>query len=181
MPDRDIPKPWLPFLHEIDDLVSGETHFHCLGGFVMTQLYGSPRDTTDVDILTIIGNRDGLVEHAGIGSELHKKYGIYLDSVGVAITPEDYEDRLIEIFPGVFTKLRLWGLDPYDIVLTKIERGGPVDRDDAKYLAEVIPLDTSILRKRYEDELRVYVKNERREDQTLDLWIEMIEESRSLT
>ena len=34
------------------------------------------------------------------GSALHRKYKIYLDHVGVAHVPEDYEDRLTEIFPG---------------------------------------------------------------------------------
>lgn len=178
MPDKDLSKPWLPFLHEIDEVVTEETHFHCLGGFVMTQLYGSPRETSDIDFLTVIGNRDDLIEHAGEGSKLHKKYGVYLNSVGVAVTPEDYEDRLTEMYSGVFKKLRIWALDPYDLVLTKIERNAQVDREDVEYLAEAIPLDLNILRKRYEDELRVYVKNERREGLTLDLWIEMIEEAR---
>ena len=146
----------------------------------MTQLYGSPRETSDIDFLTIIGNRDGIIEYAGEGSKLHKKYGVYLDSVGVAITPEDYEERLTEMYPGIFKKLRILALDPYDIVLTKIERNAQVDREDVEYLAEAIPLDLNILRKRYEDELRVYVKNELREGQTLDLWIEMIEEVRGV-
>ncbi len=179
MSDKTIPKPWLPFLHEIDELVTEETHLHCLGGFVVTQLYGSPRETSDIDFLTIIGNRDGLIEQAGEGSFLDTKYGIYLDSVGVATTPEDYEDRLTEMFAGEFKNIRIWALDPYDIVLTKLERNANIDRDDVEYLADAIPLDINILRKRYQDEFRVYVKNERREDQTLDLWIAMITEKRN--
>lgn len=38
--------------------------------------------------------------HAGTGYEggpLHKKYKIYLDHVGIAHVPENYEDRLAEI------------------------------------------------------------------------------------
>lgn len=98
--------------------------------------------------------------------------------MGVAITPEDYEDRLTEMYPGIFRKIRLWALDPYDLILTKLDRNILVDREDVEYLAEAIPLDLDLLRKRYKDEFRVYVRNERREDQTLDLWIEMIEENR---
>jgi hypothetical protein len=33
------------------------------------------------------------------GGPLHKKYKVYLDRVGVAKVPENYEDRLTEIFP----------------------------------------------------------------------------------
>ncbi|MGA9980366.1 MAG: hypothetical protein WBQ08_17230 [Candidatus Sulfotelmatobacter sp.] len=50
------------------------------------------------------------------GGLLHKKYKIYLDHVGVAHVPEDYEDRLTEIFPGVFKYLRLFALDPSDLL-----------------------------------------------------------------
>lgn len=178
MPENSLPKPWLPFLQEIDGFVSEETSFHCMGGFVMTRQYGSPRSTSDIDFLTVVGNHDGLIEQAGEGSNLHAKYGVYLDSVGVAITPEDYEDRLTEMYPGIFRKIRLWALDPYDLILTKLDRNILVDREDVEYLAEAIPLDLDLLRKRYKDEFRVYVRNERREDQTLDLWIEMIEENR---
>jgi hypothetical protein len=41
------------------------------------------------------------------GGSLHKKYEIYLDHVGVAHVPEDYEDRLTQMFPGTFQSLRL--------------------------------------------------------------------------
>jgi hypothetical protein len=41
------------------------------------------------------------------GGRLHKKYKIYLDPVGVAHAPEDYEERLTEIFPKTFQHLRL--------------------------------------------------------------------------
>jgi hypothetical protein len=46
------------------------------------------------------------------GSALHRKYKIYLDHVGVAHVPEDYEDRLTEIFTGTFKHLRLFVLIP---------------------------------------------------------------------
>ncbi len=142
----------------------------------MTQCYGYTRETSDVDFLAVIGDIGDLMIFAGEGSTLYKKYRIYLDRVGIALEPENYRDRLTEMYPGMFKKLRLWALDPYDIVLTKLERNVSVDREDVEYLAKAIPLDVNILRERYNEELRVYVKNERREDQTLDLWIEMIEE-----
>jgi hypothetical protein len=40
---------------------------------------------------------------------------VYLDPVGIATLPENYEDRLAEVFPVEFERLRLFALDPYDI------------------------------------------------------------------
>lgn len=178
MSAKEIPEPWRSFLLKIDEFVSGETLFHCLGGFVVKLLYGYDRETSDLDYLPLVGNKDELLDYAGEGSELAKRYGVYLDPVGIALTPENYQDRLTEMYPGAFKNLRLWALDPYDIVLTKLERNTAVDRQDVEYLAEAVPLDLDVLQKRYTDELRVYVKNESREDQTLRLWIEVIEERR---
>jgi hypothetical protein len=47
-----------------------------------------------------------------------------------------------------------------------------------KYLARVVPLDLNALKTRYEKELRPYLGNPQREDLTLRLWIEAIEEER---
>lgn len=44
------------------------------------------------------------------------------------------------------------------------------------HLARTVPFDLDILRDRYQTELRVYLGNPDREDLTLRLWIEMIEE-----
>lgn len=149
-----------------------------MGGFVVTQLYGSPRATSDVDFLTLVQSNTGLIEFAGLGSPLFKKYKLYLDPVGVAIIPDDYAERLTPMFPGRFEHIRLFAMDPYDIILSKIERNSGRDRDDVEYLAEALNLDTSVLFERYQNEVRYQVKNEPREDLTLKLWIEMIEETR---
>lgn len=178
MSNEEIPEPWRSFLAEVDAFISDETHLHCLGGFVVKFLYGYGRETSDIDFLTLAGRTDKLIEFAGEGSDLARRCGVYLDPVGIALTPEDYEERLVEMFAGTFNKLRLWALDPYDLVLTKLERNTSIDRQDVQYLAEAVPLDLEILKQRYIDELRVYVKNEIREDQTMDLWIEMIDERR---
>ncbi len=172
------PEPWLSFLRDIDDFVANETHFHCLGGFVVTVIYGAKRSTSDLDSISTVRTEPGLLARAGEGSPLHKKHKVYLDHATIAQLPENYEDRLTEIFPRTFERLRLFSLDPYDIALSKIERNIERDRDDVKHLALVVPLDLEILKQRYYDELRVYVRNEDREDLTLKLWIEMIEEAR---
>jgi hypothetical protein len=78
----------------------------------------------------------------GIGAQggpLHKKYKIYLDRVGVDKVPENYEDRITEIFPKVFKHLRLLALDPYDLALSKLERNLQRDRDDIKYPVTSLP------------------------------------------
>ncbi|HLK04216.1 MAG TPA: hypothetical protein VKT53_07210 [Candidatus Acidoferrum sp.] len=45
-------------------------------------------------------------------------------------------------------------------------------------MARAIPLDTTLLRERYEKELRWQMGIPEREDLTMKLWIEMIEEDR---
>ena len=106
------------------------------------------------------------------GGALHKKYKIYLDHVGVAHVPEDYEDRLTEIFPGTFKHLRLLALDPYDLALSKLQRNIQRDRDDVLHLARTVPLDPEVLKDRYQKELRWRLGNPEREDLTLQLWID---------
>jgi len=175
---RSIPEPWNSFLAEIDGRVGGVVELHCLGGFVVTMLYGLGRPTADVDVI-MITPRDAiehLLQLAGKGSELQRKYGIYLDFVTIAAVPEDYDQRLVEILPGTFERLRLFALDPYDIALSKLERNIQRDRDDVKYLARAVPFDLNVLRERYERELRPYLGNPEREDLTLRLWLEALEE-----
>jgi hypothetical protein len=68
-------------------------------------------------------------------------------------------------------------MDPYDLALTKIERNTEKDRVDVKHLARVVPFDIDTLCDRYNKELRVYLGNPGREDLTLNLWVDMIQES----
>lgn len=182
MPPDRIPEPWMSFLSEIDASLSEEVEFHCLGGFVVTVVYGLARTTADVDVLAVVprGESESLLEFAGKGSTLHRKYGLYLDLVTVATVPENYEQRLLEVTIDAFKRLRLFALDPYDLALAKIERNIQRDRDDMKHLARIVPFDLDVLRSRYEKELRPYLGNPSREDLTLRLWIDSVEEERSV-
>jgi hypothetical protein len=177
----DIPEPWRSFLTDLDELAGRETHLECLGGFVLTQLYGLARQTADLDSLSVTPHDQikPLLTAAQRGSALQKKHGVYLDLVTVATVPEDYESRLTEMFPGAFKYLRLYALDPYDLALAKLSRNIQRDRDDVKFLARAVPFDLAILKERYEKELRIYVPSPQREDLTLQLWIEAIEEERN--
>jgi len=178
---EEIAEPWRSFLSRVDESLQEDVALHCLGGFVVTLLYGLARSTADVDVITIAPGSAGvhLRNLAGKGSELHRKYGVYLDFVAIAPVPEDYEQRLTQMFPEAFQHLRLFACDPYDIALAKLERNIQRDRDDVRYLARTIPFDLQTLKERYERELRPILGNPDREDLTLRLWLEAIEEERT--
>ena len=178
---EEITEPWLSFLRELDSAVQEEVRLDCIGGFVVTMVYGFSRPTADLDVLEIVPTQAGraLVELGKRGGTLHKKYKIYLDYVGVTHVPEKYEDRMTEIFRHSFEHLRLLALDPYDLALSKLERNIQRDRDDVKHLAKIVPFDLEVLKARYQKELRWQLGNPGREDPTLRLWVEAIQEERS--
>jgi hypothetical protein len=180
MQSEQIPEPWASFLSQVDRRLNEDVELHCFGGFVITMLYGLARTTVDVDVLPAIKRSAWrrLADLAGKGSELHRKYGAYLDFVTVATVPEDYDQRLTEMFPGAFRRMRLLAFDPYDLALAKLERNIQRDRDDVKHLARIIPFDLEIFKDRYLKELRPLLGNPDREDLTLRLWVEAIEEDR---
>lgn len=180
MPPEQLPAPWHLFFADVDDLLREPVELHCFGGFVVTMLYGAPRLTSDVDVfLNAPGNVGQLPHLAGKGSALHHRHGVYLDFVAIASVPEDYEERLTEMFPGAFRYLRLLAFDPYDVALAKLERNLQRDRDDVKHLARIIPFDFDVLRERYEKELRPLLGNPAREDLTLQLWLEALAEEQN--
>ncbi len=181
MPPEHLLDPWKSFFAEMDAALSQEVVLHCLGGFVAKMIYDLPRETSDVDVLPIASNKeiDSVIRTAVEGSELHKKYGVYLQVVGLAPIPEEYESRLTEMFPGALEQVRLFALDPYDLALSKLERNSQRDRDDVKHLARVVPFDVEILWRRFEDELKPDLSNPERETLTLQLWIDAIKEERA--
>jgi hypothetical protein len=157
MPHPDsVPEPWHSFLRELDDAVREEVRLICMGGFVITQLYGFSRPTADIDTLSIIPTDVAATirQLGGRSGPLHDKCKIYLDFVAVACVPGDYEKGLAEMYPGAFRHLRLFALDPYDLTLSKLERNIERDRADVRFLARAIHLDLEILQERYRKELR---------------------------
>jgi hypothetical protein len=182
--NESIPEPWLSFLRELDPVAREEVRLDCMGGFVVSMVYGFSRPTADLDVLDVLEIAPAevgrsMLELGVLGGPLHKKYKIYLDHVGVAHVPEDYEDRLTEVFQGTFKHLRLLALDPYDLALSKLERNIQRDRDDVLHLARTVPLEVEVLKDRYQKELRWQLGNPERDDPTLQLWIDAIEEERS--
>ena len=169
-----LPTRWNSFLSDVDNLLRTSVELHCLGGFVLAALYGLPRPTGDVDYIAAIPSNivADLDRIAGQGSALNKKHGLYFQHVSIADVPEGYADRLAELFPCQFTRLRLLALEVHDLVLAKLVRNSPVDLEDAKFIAKSGKLDETVLRQRYEQELRPYLANESRHDLTLNLWLE---------
>ena len=150
------PEPWQRFLSELDESLTKPVQLNCIGGFVVSLLYGMPRPTADVDFLTVVPHTEmrHLLELAGRGSALLKRFGLYLQHVGVANLPEAYEARLIPMFPGAYRNLRLLGAEAYDLALSKLERNLGRDREDIKHLGRTVPLDADVLEQRYKQELR---------------------------
>jgi hypothetical protein len=179
------PEPWHSFLSALDQAVDTQTRLDCIGGFVVTTVYGMERHTGDIDVLDISAGpttariREQLLALGGAGSPLHHKLGVYLEQVGIAPLPYEYEERLGEIFAGCYQRLTLMAVDPYDLALSKIERNSLRDRQDVVYLGVHVPFDIDVLRERYQTELRFLLGVPKRDDLTLELWIELIREAKS--
>jgi hypothetical protein len=71
-----VPEPWFSFLKELDALATSTVRLDCIGGFVVTMLYGLSRPTADVDVLEIapLSAAETFGQVAMQGGELHKKY-----------------------------------------------------------------------------------------------------------
>ena len=89
-------QPYADFLDAIDEKIDTPVELHCMGGLVVSQHYGMPRQTHDLDTLLIQPeNASALLEAiAGQGSDFHLKYKLYIQFVAVAayrrITKNDY-------------------------------------------------------------------------------------------
>ncbi len=173
---RTLPSPWKEFLAQLDRMLREPLELHCIGGFVFTHFYGLSRTTGDIDYYTAIPANLNLDEVAGQGSPLHIKHGVWLHRAAVVNLPEDYAGRLTDMAPRAFKYLRLLVPDPYDCILSKLERNASKDRDDADYLFRSQKLDAQQLRDRYKHELRHnLIGNVEWHDKTLELWIEIFE------
>ncbi|HKT47531.1 MAG TPA: DUF6036 family nucleotidyltransferase [Candidatus Acidoferrales bacterium] len=169
------PSPWKEFLEELDELLGEAVELHCIGGFAVVAAYGLPRSTNDLDYFSIEPRnrvRD-LQELAGEGSALSRKHKLFVHHAAVATVPENYEERLRELFAERFKNLHLFVLDPYDVVLSKLSRNAERDRQDVEYLVKTRRLDGAVLRRRHDAELRTnLIGPVERHDATLRFWLE---------
>jgi Nucleotidyltransferase of unknown function (DUF6036) len=180
MPPDALPEPWRSFLRELNAQLTAPVDLHCIGGFTVSMCYGLARPTGDLDVFEVLpASRAGELLHlARESGPLAQKHRVHIQKVAVVSLPEHYADRLIEMFPRAWSRLRLLAADPYDLALSKLERNSDQDIEDVKHLARTVPLDLEVLRRRYETEQRSFVLKPEREDLTLDLWIEAITEER---
>ena len=167
-------EPWLSFLKALDAALDEPADFHCIGGFVISQHYGFARETADLDVLTVLppDAAQRVAELAGKGSPLQKKHKVYIDHAGVANYPDDYESRLVRVFP-IWPKVRLWALDPHDLALTKLERSNDRDIRDVMYLAQAGLINQETLILRFERELEPYItgRTPTWNRTTLNMWV----------
>lgn len=104
---------------------------------------------------------------------------MYLDFVGIAQVPHEYEDRLAPIYKGVFENIHLFVMDPYDIALCKLKRDNDRDFQDVLFLAQATPFDLAVFEQRYRKERRPYLFGSISEaDFTFGRWLEAIREDR---
>ena len=82
---------------------------------------------------------------------------MYLDFVGIAQVPYEYEERLAPIYEGFFEHLHLFVMDPYDIALCKLKRDNDRDFQDVLFLARTTPFDLDVFEQCYREELRPYL------------------------
>jgi hypothetical protein len=170
-------EPWLSFLRDVDDQLSGPAELHCFGAFVLLEEHQIPIATGDLDFFNAIGvPKDELIRLAGRDSELCRRHKVYLDLVTIATIPDRYDERLHDMSTPGFRHLRLRAFERHDLILAKLARDNDRDREDLKRVATSAGLDPAVLKQRYYDEMRYQSTNETRDDTTLELWLEILEE-----
>lgn len=157
---ENLSAPWPAFLSELDMLLPKPVDIRCLGAFVLTAVYAAPRFTSDLDYIEVLPSEaETIVEElAGRASKLAKKHGVWVQRVGTAVVdlPDDYEGRLQELDFG-FQKLRLWALETYDFVLSKLARNSPKDRFDVEFVAKKQNLSYAVTYDRFVKEMKPWV------------------------
>lgn len=169
-----LPDPWNQFLSAVDQSLSRGLEVHCSGGFVLTVLHGVPRTTADLDYISTAPSSAAaeLQDLAGLGSKLAKKYKVHFQHAGgVSDLPADYLERLMPLEFDL-SKLSLKVLEPYDLVLSKLTRNSPKDREDVKALAAKLNLSFRSLTIRFQAEMKSWLPNLERHELTLELWRE---------
>jgi uncharacterized nucleotidyltransferase DUF6036 len=169
-----IPEPWLSFLGDIDRALRQPVEVHCFGGFVLAVLWALPRPTGDADFIEIQPSEaaNEFLGVAGEGSELAGRYHLHFHRVTIVEYPEGYASRLIDIYQGRLGRLHLRAFEVHDLVLAKLGRNSPRDREDVAFLASKGVLDRRLLQERFDTELRPYALNEARLALSLSLWLD---------
>lgn len=72
------PEPWQSFLRDLDEALQSPARLGCIGGFVVTQLYGLARPAADVEVIELAPREasETLMQIALQGGPLHRKHRI---------------------------------------------------------------------------------------------------------
>lgn len=169
----ELPKPWPDFLKDVDTALSRPVNLTCVGGFVLTALYGLPRPTGDIDYIEVKPQEaaDEINQVGGPGSELAKKHRLNFQNVAIADWPDGYESRLDTLNLNL-RNLKLAALEPYDLLLSKVPRNSPKDREDAKYLIRKLNLAFALFEDRWQKEMAPWIGNRDQHALTVQLWKE---------
>ncbi len=145
------------------DARGGTLDMYLIGRAAMVWLYGSIETTTAIDILRPAGNEE-LVKRAetlfGKGTDEANKHGLYLEMVLPAYTTMgNYTARAIRI-EGPWSVLRVFRLDPHDLIISKLRRFSPKDRQDIRELCDRKQIDPDKLERILGEAIQFYCEKD---------------------
>lgn len=108
--------------------------------------------TGDVDVIGAASPSQLLAEAVrlfGRDTPNAGKHDLYLEEVSAALppAPAGFRKRATESAGG-WTVLRLYHLDPHDLICTKLRRYATKDREDIRFLCDTLDLDPELLQTR---------------------------------
>jgi hypothetical protein len=154
------------FLGEIDKRLAKQwpgqiVELYVFGGAAAVVAYAAKRATVDLDVYLENKEIEGkLLEWGGHGSQLEKKYGVYLESANTSlmlIEDPEWRERSVEIMHGKFKSMRLMAVSKEDLILSKLSRYNDRDRADIQHLIETCKADAEKLVSYYKSARQYYV------------------------
>jgi hypothetical protein len=136
------------------------------GGAAVLLAYEGQLATVDVDF---IGQKAGVLlelsELAKKNSAIHESTHLYLDIVPPGLFPSDFgwKNRTLVLDLPKLNKMRVRVLEIHDLIISKLKRFAPKDRQDIRALCETHDVDIATLRARYRGarQLRDYDEREK--------------------
>jgi hypothetical protein len=138
------------FLVDLDRALAGHAEgevleIYPIGRAALAWEYGYSGTTQDIDFLRPRGGAE-LVALAlklfGYGTQKAKDHSLYLQVVeeGFPPMPWGYKKRAKQV-EGSWERLRVYCLDPYELVASKLRRFSGKDRADVRLLCDLVSID----------------------------------------
>ncbi len=149
----------IAFLKSIDDelRLDKPCTIYLMGGSALLLYYGSPRSTIDIDLISTAEAKN-IRAIAGRNSKLSKEHnGLYVDvpADGMYLISPDFAEEACELKES-FKNIRVYVLDPYTLILSKISRLENKDFQDIEFLFSTQKLSLRILEKRYKEAITTF-------------------------